>query len=42
VAPPLALIAAAAAIVRLRRGVEVWHVAVDDSPGEAPGRGEGP
>ena|GEM_PF-1269238 len=42
VAPPLGLLAAVAAAVRSRRGVEVWHVAVDESPGQLPGHGEGP
>jgi hypothetical protein len=35
---PLAAIAVLAAVVRSRRGVEVWHMAAD----QAGGRGEGP
>jgi hypothetical protein len=34
---PLAAIAALAVVFRSRRGVEVWHVAADQT-----GRGEGP
>lgn len=39
---PLALIAIAAAVVRYRRGVEVWHVAVVDAPDPPPGHDQGP
>ncbi|MGO8771450.1 MAG: hypothetical protein ACLQIK_00535 [Mycobacterium sp.] len=42
VALPLVLIAVAAAVAQSRRGVEVWYVAVDDSPGQPPSHGEGP
>jgi hypothetical protein len=40
---PLALIALVAAVVRSRRGVEVWHVAaVDPAPVDSPSGQEGP
>ncbi|WP_256389946.1 hypothetical protein [Mycobacterium sp. 1164966.3] len=38
---PLAALAVVAAVVRSRRGVEVWHVAVTDPPDDPPGV-EGP
>jgi hypothetical protein len=34
---PLALIAVLVAVVRARRGVEVWHVAAADAPGDDEG-----
>ncbi|WP_407687950.1 hypothetical protein [Mycobacterium sp. HUMS_1102779] len=37
---PLGLLAAVAAVVRSRREVEVWHMAVADTPD--PGNGQGP
>lgn len=41
---PLAAAAAvgAAAVVRSRRDVEVWHVAPDVTPGDPPENPEGP
>ncbi|WP_197283696.1 hypothetical protein [Mycobacterium sp. Marseille-P9652] len=36
-AAPLALIAVAAAVVWSRRGIEVWHVAVDEPPAHDEG-----
>ena len=39
---PITLIAVVAAVVRSRRGVEVWQVAVDDTPGQPPSHVEGP
>lgn len=43
---PLAAVVAVAAVLRSRRDVEVWHVAPDvppgDAPGLAPGTEEGP
>jgi len=39
VAPPLGLLAAVAAAVRSRRGVEVWHMAVADTPEAGDGQG---
>jgi len=41
---PLAAAAAlgAAAVVRSRRDVEVWHVAPDVTPGDVPDKPEGP
>ncbi|MEY8013567.1 hypothetical protein [Mycobacterium servetii] len=37
---PLVLLAAVAAVMRSRREVEVWHMAVADTP--EPGNGQGP
>ena len=34
---PLAAIAALAVVVRSRRGVEVWHVAADQTDGRSAG-----
>ena len=34
---PLAAIAALAVVIRCRRGVEVWHVAADQSDGRSAG-----
>ncbi|WP_264066733.1 hypothetical protein [Mycobacterium seoulense] len=39
---PITLIAVVVAVARYRRGVEVWHVAVDDTSGQPPDHVEGP